>query len=59
MTSLCIYCGLIHVPNAICPRIKAVEYYNDGTIKKVELHDQQQPDNKCNKFWKTKEEGGR
>ena len=54
----CIYCGLIHIPtNAICPRIKSVEYHNDGTIKKVELHDSGY-EQKQSKFWKTKEEGG-
>lgn len=31
----CPYCGLYH--DAICPRVKAIEYNPDGTIKRVEL----------------------
>lgn len=30
----CQHCGLHH--SAPCPRIKAVEYYPDGTVKRVE-----------------------
>ncbi len=33
----CQYCGAYH--NAVCPRIKTIEYYPDGTVKKVELYD--------------------
>ena len=34
-TSSCPYCGMIH--NTICHLIKAVKYYPDGTIKRIEL----------------------
>lgn len=34
--SACPYCGLIH--NMTCPKIKAIEYYPDGTTKRVEFH---------------------
>lgn len=33
----CPYCGLIH--KGMCARVKAIEYYQDGTTKRVELHD--------------------
>jgi hypothetical protein len=36
MPRQCGHCGMIHGP--ICPRIKAVEYYPDGTVKRVEYH---------------------
>jgi len=33
----CPHCGLLHlVDSGPCPRIKAIEYYPDGTIKRVE-----------------------
>lgn len=34
MTGTCQHCGMIH--GAICPRIAAVEYYENGTVKRVE-----------------------
>ena len=34
---LCPHCGMGH--GAVCPRIKAVEYHADGTIKRVEYFD--------------------
>jgi hypothetical protein len=35
----CPYCGMIH--QAICPRIKAIEYYPDGiSVKRIEFTDQ-------------------
>lgn len=34
---VCQHCGYIH--NNICPRIKAIEYYENGTIKRVEYHE--------------------
>jgi hypothetical protein len=34
--SSCPYCGLIH--NTTCPKIKAIEYYPDGSTKRVEFH---------------------
>lgn len=34
----CKHCGLIHAYGGVCPRIKAIEYYPDGTIKRVEYH---------------------
>ena len=33
----CRYCGLIHTDPGICPRVKAIEYHPDGTIKRVEF----------------------
>lgn len=56
--SQCIYCSLFYIPNVICPRIKSVEYHNDGSVKKVELHDPRHEQKQSTKFWKTKEEGG-
>lgn len=35
----CPYCGLFH--DYICPRIKSVEYTEDGKIKKVEFFEYQ------------------
>jgi hypothetical protein len=35
----CKHCGLIH--DEVCSRIKSIEYYQDGTVKKVEYHDPQ------------------
>jgi len=32
----CPHCGMIH--QTTCARIKAIEYYQDGTTKRVELH---------------------
>ena len=34
---LCQYCGASHHPEA-CPRVKSIEYHDNGTVKKVELH---------------------
>ena len=34
----CGYCGLIH--NGTCPRIKKMEYFENGTIKSIEFHSQ-------------------
>ena len=31
----CPYCGNIH--NATCPKLKAIEYQADGTVKRVEF----------------------
>lgn len=33
----CPYCSLVH--EGTCPRISAIEYHRDGTIKRVEFHD--------------------
>lgn len=30
----CQHCGLIHGP--LCPSVAAIEYFHDGTIKRVE-----------------------
>jgi len=36
----CPYCGQYHM-NQTCPRIKSIEYTENGvTIKKIEFHDQ-------------------
>lgn len=34
----CEHCGMFH--NTTCPRIRAVEYHECGTIKRVEFHAQ-------------------
>ena len=31
----CRWCGLIHGPR--CPSVKAIEYFPDGTVKRVEF----------------------
>ena len=36
LTPYCGHCGGIH--QGPCPRIKAVEYYPNGTMKRVEYH---------------------
>lgn len=33
----CGHCGMFHSSGA-CPRVKAIEYYPDGSIKRVEYH---------------------
>jgi len=33
----CQWCGLIHTSPGVCPMVKALEYYPDGTLKRVEL----------------------
>lgn len=33
----CQWCGMIHTGS--CPRVKATEYYPDGTVKRVEFWD--------------------
>lgn len=37
----CGWCGMIHGP--ACPRVKAIEYYADGRVKRVEFIEQQTP----------------
>lgn len=32
----CQHCGNVHAGQ--CPRVKAVEYYRDGSVKRVEYH---------------------
>lgn len=39
MTNACPWCGMIH--QATCSRVKAMEYYPDGSLKRVELHEPQ------------------
>lgn len=34
----CPHCGGIH-QDRTCPRIKAVEYHPDGSIKRIEFHE--------------------
>lgn len=34
----CPHCGMIH--DTTCPRIKAIEYHQDGSTKRVEFHTQ-------------------
>ena len=40
-TKECPYCrvGTYHL-GAICPKVKALEYYADGTLKRVEFKDE-------------------
>ena len=33
----CGYCGKYH--QGICPRIKSVEYHDNGTVRRVEFYD--------------------
>lgn len=33
----CTYCGSSDRHQGICPSVKAMEYYPDGTLKRVEL----------------------
>ena len=35
--SKCQYCGMIHGP--MCPRIAAIEYHENGQVKRVEFYD--------------------
>lgn len=34
----CSYCGMYH-PGIACPRVKAIEYHANGTVKRVEFHE--------------------
>lgn len=34
----CPHCGGMHFNGSTCPRISAIEYWPDGTIKRVEYH---------------------
>lgn len=34
----CQWCGVIHL-TAKCPQVKAIEYFENGTVKRVEFHD--------------------
>jgi hypothetical protein len=38
----CGHCGFIH--DGVCPRIKSIEYYENGMIKKVEYHGLNEPE---------------
>jgi len=35
-TEKCPHCGLIH--DTTCPRIKSIDYYKDGSVKRIEFH---------------------
>ncbi len=37
LPSTCGHCGCVHV-NQQCPRIKAIEYHPNGTVKRIEYH---------------------
>jgi hypothetical protein len=37
----CGWCGLIH--QGACPKVKAIEYYPNGTIKRIEFHGASMP----------------
>lgn len=34
--TICPHCGLMH--ETTCPRIRSVEYHENGTIKRIEFH---------------------
>lgn len=34
--NICQHCGVGHI--GVCPWVKAIEYYPDGTVKRVEFH---------------------
>lgn len=36
-TPTCSYCGLLHT--GTCPRVKAIEYHDNGLIKRIEFHE--------------------
>ena len=36
-TPTCLHCGMWHT--GPCPRIKSIEYFPNGTVKRVEYHD--------------------
>lgn len=36
LPAACPHCGMYH--QATCPRVKAIEYHNDGTVKRIEFH---------------------
>ena len=38
MSDKCPHCGIIH--ETTCPRIRALEYHPDGSLKRVEFHGQ-------------------
>lgn len=38
-TNPCQWCGVLHYHQGICPRVKAIEYHGNGSIKRVEFHD--------------------
>lgn len=33
---VCEWCGVLH-PNIVCHKVKSLEYYEDGSLKKVEF----------------------
>jgi hypothetical protein len=37
----CGHCGCYH--DGACPRVKAIEFYGDGAIRRVEYHDPAAP----------------
>lgn len=37
----CVHCGYIH--DGVCPRIKSIEYYENGMTKKIEYHGPNEP----------------
>jgi hypothetical protein len=38
MNNFCPYCGQYH-GLGVCPKIRAIEYYSDGSIRKIEFKD--------------------
>jgi len=37
MDDRCPYCGRIH--DGVCPKVKSIEYYHDGAVRRVEFRD--------------------
>lgn len=44
MTTICGHCGLVHSLYVPCPRIKAIEYYENGAVKRIEYWSAEQMD---------------
>jgi hypothetical protein len=44
----CQHCGFIH--DGVCPRIKSIEYYENGMLKKVEYHAPYEPIQDYNEY---------
>ena len=41
-THACVHCGGVH-SGGVCHRVKAIEYHQNGTVKRVEYHDPRPP----------------
>ena len=43
MRETCGHCGLQHLTKGACPRVKSIEYFPHGGIKRIEYHDPNPP----------------